>query len=132
MTEFVIVPVPEQELQHAIRCFELMENYLRWDVAGVSNPSLLNREVEGLEGKVRDALPPEVQYACRYWASHLSHVELGDKKMVEALEMFSMELLLWWFEAMSLISSTSTAVSSIQEAQCWAVCIFFIDPQSDG
>ncbi|KAF9517546.1 hypothetical protein BS47DRAFT_1389797 [Hydnum rufescens UP504] len=121
MMEFVIVPVPEQELRHATRCFELMEKYLKRDVASISDPTLLNREVDGLERKVSDALPLEVQYACRYWASHLSHVELGERKLVEALDMFSMQLLLWWFEAMSLISSTSTAVSSIQEAHRWAI-----------
>jgi NACHT domain len=132
IAEFVIVPVPEQELRHALRCFKLMAKYLKRDVASISDPSLLNREVDGLERKVRDALPPEVQYACRYWASHLSCVQVGEKKLVEVLEMFLMQSLLWWFEAMSLISSVSVAASSVQEAQRWAVCIFFIDPQPGG
>jgi NACHT domain len=124
MMEFVIVPEPQQELRHAMRCFELMGEYLREDVAGISDPSLLNREAVGLERKVRDALPLEVQYACRYWMSHLSHVELGEEKTVNALETFSMESVLWWFEAMSLISSVSTAVTSIRDAHRWAVCVF--------
>jgi NACHT domain len=132
MTEFVIVPVPEQELCHAIRCFELMGTYLKRDVAGISDPSLLNREVDGFEEKVRYALPPEVRYACRHWASHLSFVELGEKRMMEGLEVFLMQSLLWWFEAMSLIGSVSTAASSIQEARRWTVCAFIIDPRSGG
>ncbi|KAF9504200.1 hypothetical protein BS47DRAFT_1334671 [Hydnum rufescens UP504] len=124
MSEFVIVAVPEQELRHAIRCFELMATHLRRDVAGISDPSLLNSEVDGFEEKVREALAPEAQYACRYWASHLSSVEFGERRVVEALEAFSMRSILWWFEAMSLLGSISNAVMLIEEAHHWAVCVF--------
>ncbi|KAF9512576.1 hypothetical protein BS47DRAFT_1486132 [Hydnum rufescens UP504] len=120
MPEFVIVAVPEQELRHAIRCFELMAKHLKRDVAGISDPSLLNRDVEGFEEKVRAALSPEVQYACRYWTSHLSRVEVGEARIMEALEAFSMRSILWWFEAMSLLGSVSNAVSWIEEAHHWA------------
>ncbi|KAF9512026.1 hypothetical protein BS47DRAFT_1318551, partial [Hydnum rufescens UP504] len=120
MTEFVIVAVPEQELRHAIRCFELMAIHLKRDVAGISDPSLLNRDVEGFEEKVREALSPEVQYACRYWVSHLSRVEVGEARIMEALEVFSMRSILWWFEAMSLLGSVSNAVGLIEEAHHWA------------
>jgi len=63
---FRFVPSPEQELVYAIRCFELIMEYLERDVAGISdsNQSLLNGEVEGLEREVGHALTPEVQYAC--------------------------------------------------------------------
>ncbi|KAF9509840.1 hypothetical protein BS47DRAFT_113675 [Hydnum rufescens UP504] len=119
--EFVVVAVPDQELRHALRCFELMATFLKQDIAGISNVSLLNSEVEGLEEKVRDGLSVEVQYACRYWASHLSRVELGEKRMVEALEGFSMRLVLMWLEAMSLIGSLSGAVNAIEDARRWAM-----------
>ncbi|KAF9508538.1 hypothetical protein BS47DRAFT_1488334 [Hydnum rufescens UP504] len=120
MPEFVIVAVPEQELRHAIRCFELMAKHLKQDVAGISDPSLLNRDVEGFEEKVREALSPEVQYACQYWTSHLSRVEVGEARIMEALEAFLMRSILWWFEAMSLLGSVSNAVSLIEEAHHWA------------
>ncbi|KAF9518945.1 hypothetical protein BS47DRAFT_1337839, partial [Hydnum rufescens UP504] len=119
--EFVIVPVPDQELRHALQCFKLMATFLKQDVAGISDFSLLNSEVEGLEGKARDALPAEVQYACRYWASHLSSVELGEKRAVEALEGFSMQSILMWIEAMSLIGSLSSAATLMEEAHRWAM-----------
>jgi AAA ATPase domain len=119
--EFVIVAVPDQELRHALRCFELMATFLRQDIAGISDVSLLNSEVEGLEEKVREALPAEVQYACRYWASHLSRVELGEERMVEALERFSMRSILMWFEAMSLIGSVYSAVTPMEVPCRWAV-----------
>ncbi|KAF9518438.1 hypothetical protein BS47DRAFT_1389076 [Hydnum rufescens UP504] len=118
--DFVIVAGPDQELRHALRCLELMATFLRQDVAGISDVSLLNSEVKGLGEKVRGALSAEVQYACRYWASHLSCVELGEKRMVEALEGFSMRLILMWIEAMSLIGSLPSAVALVEEAHRWA------------
>jgi hypothetical protein len=124
MANFVIVPGPKQELRHAIRCFELMATHLKRDVAGLSDPSLLNSEVVGFEQKVRDALSPEVQYACRYWASHLSRVEFGDGSMVQVLEAFSMRTILWWLEALSLIGGISSAVYSIREGHHWAVRVW--------
>jgi len=107
-------------LRHAIRCFELIAAHLKRDVAEISDPSLLNREVHGIGRKVKEALSPEVQYACRYWASHLSRVEVGEMKMMEALEAFTMRSILWWFEAMSLLRSVSHAVNSIEAAHHWA------------
>ena len=128
--DFLIVPVPVQERRHAIRCFELMTRFLRRNIAKIPNPSLLNSEVEGFEQKVRDALSPEVQYACRYWASHLSRVECGDKVVVTALRLFSMERIMCWLEAMSLIGSISTAIGLIEEAHRWAVSVFGVYPGS--
>ncbi|KAF9518607.1 hypothetical protein BS47DRAFT_220629 [Hydnum rufescens UP504] len=119
--EFVIVAGPDQEPRHALRCFQLMETSLRQDIAGISDVSLLNSEVEGLEAKVSDALSVELQYACRFWASHLSHTELREKRIMEALEGFSMRFILMWFEAMSLIGSLSSAVTSMEEAHQWAM-----------
>ncbi|KAF9505145.1 hypothetical protein BS47DRAFT_1400678 [Hydnum rufescens UP504] len=118
---FVIVAVPDQELRHVLQCLKLMETFLRQDIAGILDVSLLNSKVKGSEEKVRDALSVEVQYTCRYWALHLSCVELGEKRVVEALEGFSKWLLLMWIEAMSLIGSLSSAIVSIEGAHQWAM-----------
>jgi AAA ATPase domain len=119
--DFVIVPIPSQERRHAIRCFGLLAQFLKRDIAGISDPSLLNEEVDGFEEKVREAVSPEVRYACRYWASHMVCVGFGDEMVEKELERFSMRSLLWWFEAMSVIGSVSNAVTSIREAHRWAV-----------
>ncbi|KAF9505348.1 hypothetical protein BS47DRAFT_1385977 [Hydnum rufescens UP504] len=131
MAEFVIVPVPEQELRHALRCFQLMATHLKRNVAGISDPSQLNEEVDGFQSKVREALPPEVQYACRYWAVHLLRVELGETRMMEALEVFSKGSILCWFEAMSLLGSISKAANSIEDAHHWAVLTEYGNDHND-
>jgi len=119
---FLIVPVPVQEQRHALRCFGFMETYLKRDVAGIEDASLLNSEVDGFEAKVANALPLEAQCACQFWVSHLSRVEVGDEKVMRALEEFAMRLILWWIEAMSLLGSMHTVAKMIQEAHRWAIC----------
>jgi hypothetical protein len=103
-----------------------MSKALRRDLAGIGDASLLNSEVEDFARKVQDAVPSELQYACRYWASHLSCVEHGDEAVMWALKDFSMRSLLWWFETMSLVGSIRIASGLVQEAHRWAVCALMI------
>jgi hypothetical protein len=48
----------------------------------------------------------------------------GDEAVVRALKDFSMRLMLWWFEAMSLLRRIPVAAGLIQAAHRWAVCPF--------
>ena len=95
-------------------------------MAGIGDPSLLNSEVEDFDRKVKDAIPSELRYACRYWASHLSRVKHGDEAVVRALNVFLVKSLLWWFEAMSLVGSIRIASGLIQDAHRWLVCPLMI------
>jgi NACHT domain len=72
MPDFVIVPGPEQELRHAMRCFELMKKHLKQDVAGISDPSLLNLQVHGLKKKVADAFSTR---SILWWFEAMSLIE---------------------------------------------------------
>ena len=118
---FTIITVPTQERRHALRCFELMSSFLKRDMAGIRDPTLLNSEVEGFEQKVWDAISSELRYACLYSTAHLSCVEYGDEVVMQAVKDFSMRSLLWWFEAMSLIRSIPSVAGMIHEAHRWAV-----------
>ena len=71
-----------------------MSNTLKRDLAGISDPLLLNIEVDDFDQKVEDAMPLEVRYACRYWTAHLLRVEHGDEAVVRALKEFSMRSIL--------------------------------------
>lgn len=118
---FRIITVPTHERRHTLRCFELMSNTLKQDIAGIGDASLLNVEVEEFERRVENAIVLEVRYACRFWTAHLSFAEHGDSAVAEALKEFSMRSMLWWFEAMSLIGSIPMAAGCILEARRWAV-----------
>jgi hypothetical protein len=86
----------------ASRCLELMsgQSGLRQDMCSLSGPGVLRSEIE--DGTVASSLPPELQYACRYWTSHLiqskEHIVDGD-----TTHLFLQKHLLHWLEAMSLM-----------------------------
>ena len=76
--------------------------------------SLLNSEMKDFEEKVQVTMPLELRYTCRYGTGHLSRITRRDKAVVRALKDFLIRSLLWWFEAMSLISNVFIVASSIQ------------------
>ncbi|KAL6161193.1 hypothetical protein ACJQWK_08462 [Exserohilum turcicum] len=61
----------------ASRCLELMSGSggLHQDMCGLLGPGVLRSEVD--EQTVATRLPPDLQYACRYWVNHLKQSGQG-------------------------------------------------------
>ncbi|PBK63484.1 WD40 repeat-like protein [Armillaria solidipes] len=104
----------------ALYSLQLLNKYLRRDIARFNDLSLLNSEKKNLEKIVNAKLPPEVKYSCRYWSSHLVNVESCDDDVSQALELFVDKYMLYWVEAMSLLKDISRAISSMRHAHGWA------------
>ncbi|KAF2624121.1 platelet-activating factor acetylhydrolase IB subunit alpha [Macroventuria anomochaeta] len=100
----------------ASRCLELMlaPGGLRQDMCGLSKPGILSSEIG--EELVADSLPPELQYACRYWVEHLerSQQRIADR---DAVHIFLQTHLLHWLEAMSLMGETGQCVRLLARLQ---------------
>ena len=100
-------------------CLELMSasNGLRQDICNLLEPGVLRSEID--ESKITASLPPELQYACRYWVDHLERggrsIEDGD-----ATHCFLEKHLLHWLEAMSLLNETSLCVRLVARLQALA------------
>jgi hypothetical protein len=86
----------------ASRCLELMSGSsgLHQDMCGLPGPGALRSEVD--EQTVATRLPPDLQYACRYWVDHLKQSGQGIVDG-DATHLFLRKHLLHWLEAMSLI-----------------------------
>lgn len=101
----------------AFHCLELMSNSggLRQDMCNLLRPGVQRNEID--EGTVASSLPPELQYACRYWVHHLEqseqHVRDG-----ESTHLFLQEHFLHWLEAMSLMGYISDSIASIDILLC--------------
>ena len=100
----------------ASRCLELMSapDGLRQDICGLSKAGTLRSEVA--EETVASSLPPELQYACRYW---VEHVERSQQSIVDgdAVHVFLQTHLLHWLEAMSLMGETGQCVRLLARLQ---------------
>lgn len=111
----------EHEARLAVRCLELLNTKLHKRMLGDLDPTLLNSEVEGFESKVQAAFPPELQYACRYWASHVLAAAEGDPSIIESLRIFAAKTLLPWIEAMSWLGDVRLCLTSLEVVNTWVV-----------
>jgi hypothetical protein len=97
-------------------CLELMSapGGLRQDMCSLSQPGTLSSEIE--EETVANSLPPELQYACRYWIRHLvqSQQHIVDK---DTTHLFLQKHFLHWLEAMSLMRESSSCVHLLNSLQ---------------
>jgi hypothetical protein len=100
----------------ATRCLELMScpSGLRQDICGLLRSGVLRSEID--DGTVAGTLPPELQYACRYWISHLiqSRQDIADR---DTTHMFLQKHFLHWLEAMSLMRESSRCVHLLDSLQ---------------
>jgi hypothetical protein len=94
----------------AERCIRLMSNSLKQDICGQEVSSTLVADVES--SRIEQCLPPEIRYACLYWAQHLqqSGAQLCDEDQVHQ---FLQVHLLHWLEALSWIGKTSVGILAI-------------------
>jgi hypothetical protein len=99
----------QAHLMLADRCIQLMSS-LKQDICGLHDPGALLTTVK--TSQVEQFLPPEVQYACRYWVSHLqrssAHIFDNDK-----VHRFLREHLLHWLEALSWMQKIYEGIRAI-------------------
>jgi hypothetical protein len=100
----------------ACKCLELLSSPkgLRQNMCKLLNPGTLRSEID--EQTIAICLPPELQYACRYWVHHLEqsdrHIHDGDP-----IHLFLQKYLLYWLEAMSLIREVYKCIHIINKLQ---------------
>ncbi|KAI9778859.1 MAG: hypothetical protein M1839_007822 [Geoglossum umbratile] len=103
----------------ASKCLELLSSPegLRQDMCKLLKPGTLRREID--EQTIATYLPPELQYACRYWAHHLEqsvyHICDGDP-----IHLFLQKYFLYWLEAMSLIGEAYKCIHIINRLRALA------------
>jgi hypothetical protein len=100
----------------ASRCLELMSGSsgLRQDMCSLSAPGVLRSEID--ERTIASSLPPDLQYACRYWITHLKQSK-QDILDGDITHLFLQKHLLYWFEAMSLMRESNRCVHLLNSLQ---------------
>lgn len=94
----------------AIYCLRIMNEQLKRNICAVEDPSLLNSEVEDLDGRCKRYISAELRYACLYWSTHLENTEYVIEKLVSRLKTFTSQMLLQWLELLSLIEQVQSAL----------------------
>ncbi|CAH0050233.1 unnamed protein product [Clonostachys solani] len=100
--------------QLALDCLRLLStgNTLKQDICNLNHPGTSRTEVD--QETIDACLPPEVQYACRYWAFHWKE----SKQTIEdddQVHRFLTSHLLYWLEALSLLGNMSESLLMIND-----------------
>jgi hypothetical protein len=113
------ISTSDHHAQMAYRCLQIMNMQLKYDICSIGDPSLLNAEVAGLESLVEASMSVELQYACRYWITHMSFVTRADNKVMQQLETFCRTHLLYWLEALSVLGHLRVAAEGLPPILAW-------------
>ena len=68
-----------REIFLARRCLELMVGSLGQNVNGIEDETVWNIDVADFEGRVKEVLPSQLQYARLHWALHMIAAEHADE-----------------------------------------------------
>jgi hypothetical protein len=107
----------DKDIMHQIlthQCLELMSSRLKRNICKLPSDGTLRSEIE-LQG-IEHHLPPELQYACRYWAEHLCQC-LDQVSQLEKAFLFLKTHFLHWLEVMSILGNLSEVVRVIIKLQ---------------
>lgn len=93
------------QLHLAERCFDIMNEQLRFNIVKSPSSFLRNQDIPNLKEHVETNISPLLSYACQFWPLHAS-VAVRGGAAVPSLAHFLEKQVLEWLEVMSLIQSS--------------------------
>jgi hypothetical protein len=120
--------VEHAEHQHELlhHCLQLLNKHLRHDMCGIRSPGLANVDIQNLSGRLTQAVPEAVRYACKYWQVHfVSSGSLSGSVSAALLELCTNHLF-HWIEVISLLEELSFVGKHLPRSIAW--CQVSISP----
>jgi hypothetical protein len=96
------------------KCLEIMSCRLRKNICNLPNDGTQRGEID--IHSISRHLPPELQYACRYWTQHLLQCLDPVTELIKAFSFLKIHLL-HWMEAMGVLGIISEVVGVIKRLQ---------------
>ena len=116
---YVDVRDAHQQLAHS--CLNLLlhpVDGLKFNIAKLETSYLANDDVEHLDTRVNQHIPPALLYACRFWDNHLKHTDFTTELFGKAETLFK-EKFLFWLETLSLTRNIGLAPSAFATLNMW-------------
>ncbi|THC90327.1 hypothetical protein EYZ11_010206 [Aspergillus tanneri] len=96
------------------KCLEIMRRSLRKNICNLPDDGTQRSEID--IHSISRHLPPELQYACRYWTHHLLQCLDPAMELVRAFPFLEVHLL-HWIEAMGVLGTASEVVEMVKRLQ---------------
>ncbi|KIL56412.1 hypothetical protein M378DRAFT_89368, partial [Amanita muscaria Koide BX008] len=112
-----------RHMQITIRCFQIMDKHLKRNILGLHGLARFMSNEDGLNAdgitdeQIREKIPQRLRYACAYWANHLEVANMENEALMNGLERFAYEHMLYWLEVLSLIGKLDSAHRAIYVTQ---------------
>ena len=107
--------------QLLIGCLDLMDRKLEKNMCRLPE-AVANSDVADLKDRVERYIDPALQYACRWWHTHLvdRHAPSANTcEITSALHRFLERKFLFWLEVLSVLGAVRNAVEALQVAMGW-------------
>jgi hypothetical protein len=91
---------------------------LKFNICKLETSYLANSDVEGLNARVDEHIPPALLYACRFWDDHLKHTDFK-LDLFGKVETFFQEKFLFWLETLSLTKNIGLSPSALATLNVW-------------
>jgi hypothetical protein len=108
------VSEPKKHTEIHFHCLKPMRNYLRQNICNLESPSTHRTDID--PQSLRQCLPQELEYSCRYWIYHVEHSKVSSSE-IEDVFLFLKKHFLHWVEAMSLLGLISEVVGMVNLLQ---------------
>ena len=117
--------VDEMETHKMImtKCLDQMsqQGYLQENICKLPDHGTLRAEIDSRT--IANHLPPEVQYACRFWVYHLNESQTGISDN-DPVYVFLQEHFLHWLESLSLLGRIAESINLVWTLQTVVACIY--------
>ncbi|KAG8714715.1 hypothetical protein FRC09_017326, partial [Ceratobasidium sp. 395] len=100
------------------RCFEVMQDMLRFNICGLESSYILDKDVPDLTSRIDRSIPPHLFYACRYWSEHLTLAAEPDT-LFDYISEFLCRQVLFWAEVMNLKQATRAGEIILADINRW-------------
>ena len=115
------VGVRDAHDQLAYSCLNLLldpVDGLKFNICKLETSYRANDDVEDLNTRVHQYIPPALLYACRFWDNHLKHTDFK-VDLLRKVETLFKEKFLFWLEALSLTKNIGLAPLAIATLDTW-------------
>ena len=103
----------------AFASLRVMKEGLRFNICSLESSYLPNSAVPDLEKRVKESIPTELSYSCRFWGTHVQTASFELSLVKEVAAFFDGERLLFWLEALGLMKCLSSSVVSLSCIADW-------------
>jgi NACHT domain len=91
---------------------------LKFNICKLETSYLANADIEDLNTRVAQHIPPALLYACRFWDDHLQHTDFKTDLFLKVETLFK-EKFLFWLETLSLTRNIRLAPSAFATLNMW-------------